>query len=67
MVLEKNVVNNIQGSFPDLSSVVNDIEDGLYQKTFGIAYLKNVVNNLNIIDLQQKTTKVEATLKVSNK
>ena len=42
MVLKKNVGNNIQGSFPDLWSAVNNIEDHIDQNKFGITSLKNI-------------------------
>ena len=64
---EENVVNNIQGSLPDLGSDVNDLKYATDQKTFGVISLNNVVNNLNITDLQRKINKVEATVKASNK
>ena len=67
MVLKKNMGNNIQGYFHDLWNAVNDLEEDLDQKTFGITSLNNVVNNLNITDLQRKITKVEATVKFFNK
>ena len=63
MVLKQNVGNNIQGSFPDLWSSVNDIEDDLDQNTFGIIFLKNVFDNLNLTDLKRQINKVEATMK----
>ena len=66
MALKKNVGNNIQGSFPDLWSAVNDLEEDLDQKAFDITYLKNVVNSLNITDLQQQINKLEATVKTLN-
>ena len=46
---------------------MNYIEDDLDKKAFGITYLKIVVDNLNITDLQQKNTKVEATVKTLNR
>ena len=58
MVLKQTMGNNIKFSFPDLWSSVNDLEEDLDQKTFGIKYLKNVLDNLNITDLQRKITKV---------
>ena len=58
MVLKQNVGNNVQGYLPDLCSALNDLEEDLDQKTFGIKYLKNVLDNLNITDLQRKITKV---------
>ena len=45
---------------------MNDLEEDLDQNTFGITYLKNVVDNLNTTDIQQKITKVEATMKMLN-
>ena len=66
MVLNKNVGNNIQGSFPYLWSAVNDTKEHIDQKEFGIIYLNNIVDNLNTTDLQQQITKVEATMKVLN-
>ena len=59
--------NNIQGSFPYLWSSVNDIEEDLDQKAYGITSIKNVDNNPNITDLQRKITKVEAIVKKLNK
>ena len=56
IVLKQKIGNNIQGYFPDLLSYMNDTENELYQKTFGIISLNNVVDNLNITDLQQKIT-----------
>ena len=46
---------------------MNYIEDDLDKKAFGITYLKSVVDNLNITDLQHKNTKVEATVKTLNR
>ena len=66
MVLKKNLGNNIKISFPDFWIAVNDIEEDLDQKTFGITSLKNLVDNLNITDLQRKINKVEATVKILN-
>ena len=54
IVLKKNVGNNIQGSLIDLRIAVNDIEEDLNKNAFGVAYLKNFVNNLNITDLQRQ-------------
>ena len=65
--LKQNMGNNIQGSFPDLWSAVNDIEEHLDHKAFGIKSLKNVFDNLNITDLQLKFTKVKDTAKTLNK
>ena len=59
--------NSIQGSFPDLWSAVNNLEEDLDQKIFGITSLRKFVNNLNITDLQRKITKVGATVKMLNK
>ena len=67
MVLKQNVGNNVQGYLPDLCSAVNDLEEDLDQKTFGITSFDNIVNNLNITDLQRKITKVETTVKMLNK
>ena len=63
MGLKQNVGNNIQGSFPDLWSAMNDLEQDLDQNKFGIKYLNNVIDNLNITDIQQKITNVESTVK----
>ena len=52
MIFKKNAGNNIQGSFPDLWSAVNNIEDHIDQNKFGITSLKNFFNNLNITDIQ---------------
>ena len=67
MVLKQHLGNNIQRSFPDLWSSVNDIEEDLDKKAFFVTSLKNVVDNLNITDLQRKIIKVEATMKTLNK
>ena len=53
IILKQNIGNNIQVSFPDLWSSMNDIEGGLIEKAFVIISLKNVFDNLNITDLQQ--------------
>ena len=67
MLLKKNISNNIQGYFPDLWSAVNDIEEDIYQKIFGITYLKSAFDNLNITELQRRITKMEATTKTLKK
>ena len=46
---------------------MNDIEEDLDQKAYGITSIKNVDNNPNITDLQRKITKVEAIVKKLNK
>ena len=66
MVLKQNVGNNIQGYFLTLWSAVNILEEHLDQKIFGITSLKNVVVKLNIIFIQRKITKSEATVKMLN-
>ena len=55
--LKKNVSNNIQGSFPNFWSAVDDIEEDLDKKAFGITFLNNFIDNLNITDLQRKIPK----------
>ena len=67
IVLKQNVGNNIQGSFLDLWSAVNDIKYHIDQDTSGITSLRNVFDNLDITDLQLKITGVEATTKALNK
>ena len=64
--MKQNVGNNILGSFPDLRSAVNDIEEDLDQKAFVITSLNNVVCKLNITDLQRRITIVEATVRTLN-
>ena len=67
MVLKKKFVNRIQFSFPGFWGAVNDIEEDLYHKVFGITSLKIVADNLNITDIQQQIIKAEASVKTLNK